>query len=66
MISANFWKIPKNVSIEKISGRFNRISNDISGSCYARLTRRSDFDDAKICSKFWMARKTTSAYLLLT
>ena len=33
--------------------------NDISGSPYAR---RSDFDDVKI----WMARKTTSAYLLVT
>ena len=42
---------------------WNRISNAISGS---RYPRRSDFDDVNICSKFWMARKTTSGYLLVT
>ena len=41
----NFLKTPKNVSFEKTSGRLNRISNDVSGSRYAR---RNDFDDIKI------------------
>ena len=45
MILTIFLKIPKDVSFEKTSGRLNRISNDISGSHYAR---RSDFDDVKI------------------
>ena len=46
------------MSFEKTSGRLNRISNDISGLRYAR---RSDFDDVEI----WMARKTTSACMLV-
>ena len=34
--SANFLKSLKNVSFEKTSGRLNQISNDVSGSRYAR------------------------------
>ena len=45
MILSKFFKIPKNVSFEKTSGRLNRISNYISGTRYAR---RSDFDNVNI------------------